>query len=194
MWDALPCHRKVRILALSKVREYPKTDFYTFGHIFIPALSQSRLIHPEFASDAFKFAFVRNPFDRAISLFEFSKQRGTLPSGTTFQRFCEIAKSREYEPPGLYNKQGLSQLNPQCSWIKNNDTIFCDFVGRYENLQNDFNELWNLLNLQGKPSGLKWLNKSNRTDPSTYYTPKTARLIRHAYEEDFDIFKYSDII
>jgi hypothetical protein len=194
LWNALPLQHRIKILTLNEVREHPAAGLYTFGHISLFLLTKRGLLRPEFVGNAFKFAFVRNPFDRAVSLFEFSKQRRTLPPRTTFQRFCELLKERAYEPLGLYNKRGLSQCNPQCAWIKRGDASGCDFIGRYENLQHDFNKVCEMLALEGKPPRLQWLNKSNRVKSDAYYRPMTAALIRQAYEEDFDTFKYSNKI
>ena len=67
-----------------------------------------------------------------------------------------------------------------------------DFIGRYDTLQKDFDEVCDRLDI--KKGTLPHLNAAwpDRTYPhySTYYTPETAAMIAKLYAYDIDLFKF----
>jgi hypothetical protein len=179
-------------LSTDEITDKVQHGITSFGHMSLPMLLEKGLVESEYFHNAFKFAFVRNPFDRAVSLFEFLKMRRNLPQATTFPIFCEFIRHRAYEPIGLYNRTQLSQLNTQCTWLKDSEgKTLCDFVGRFENLEADFESIRRQLGDRVTLPALGHFRKSERSMTTTYYTPAEVRIIQEAYREDFESFDYS---
>jgi hypothetical protein len=63
-----------------------------------------------------------------------------------------------------------------------------DFVGRYENLAEDFGRLTNELGVP--PHSMGHQNRSKRKSSSQYYCRETKAIIEALYAEDFEYFDY----
>lgn len=165
----------------------------TFGHMSVPKLLDAELIDPRFYQEGWKFAFVRDPFDRAVSLFEYLRQHGWLPKLTTFSIYCKYIDSGAYEPVGLINHDGLSQLNPQVAWLKDSSgELMTDYIGRFETLQESVSVVMDRLGVPHKYRTLGHENPSARKDSlASYYGHSEIEIVQRAYCEDFETFGYS---
>lgn len=133
-------------------------------------------------STYYKFTFVRNPWDRAFSWYKnvmrdevHSKDLG-LVNNISFEDF-------------LKGNIGVRALRPQTYWIKDyNGNINMDFIGKFENLQNDFNVVAETLNLTQfqLPHELKSDNKSYKE----FYSDKTKDIVWDFYKEEIKLFDY----
>ena len=86
----------------------------TFSHIAYAQLLESRLVSESFNSRAFKFAIVRDPYDRAVSLYVYLRDKaGIVPVSWSFLDLMRHLVDKGISPIGLYNTFGLSQCNPQ---------------------------------------------------------------------------------
>jgi hypothetical protein len=72
--------------------------------------------------------------------------------------------------------------------VDDNGELLMDFVGRYENLQDDFNSLRAKL---GITQTLPHLNKSNHRDYRSYYNDHTQQLVAEHFKADIELFGYS---
>ena len=91
--------------------------------------------------DKSAFGFVRNPWDRMVSLYSYLSQKMMRPQEMAYQ--CRVADKGfkwwlledeyfiERVAPGLLPLQRRSQM----WWLDG-----CDFIGRFENIDDDF--LW----------------------------------------------------
>ena len=163
----------------------------TFGHVDVMSLLEQGLLSRRFFDRAFKFAFVRNPYDRMVSLFFYLKKvlRPEVPEAMTFPEFC-LAVEREAGPQvGLYNYQGLSQCNPMLSWLTDrNGKIIADFIGRHENLEQDFQHVCRQIGIK---ETIPHENKSEHKPYRHYYTDQTRAIVEKLYRKDLDAFDYS---
>lgn len=129
-----------------------------------------------------KFTFVRNPYDRWVSLYNWSRKHKAIQKKDSLLDF--VRKGVE----GKYKKHPRYRYMPQGDWITDFDgNIPVDFIGRFENLQKDFDYIC-------KEIGHKM--KLGRINVSTPYAtrenccPKTKTLIRKYHAKDFDLFGY----
>lgn len=176
----------LKLKSKEKFENFINKGFVTFGHVSVNHLLKVEIIKTEFFNNSFKFCFVRNPYDRTVSLFHhFKRKKNRLPDNIiTFNDFCNYIYNEKVSPIGLYNYKKLSQCNPQYLWIPKK----IDFIGRFENLQNDFNYICDKIGIE--KTELPWKNKSKRDDYKSYYDKETKELIYNFYKEDFKKFGY----
>ncbi len=141
--------------------------------------------HPV-AKEYFKFAFVRNPYDRVYSTYINLKYDGhdwatELKKKRNFREFILDLKNSEYSQ--------YIHLRPQSEYIKINDDIGVDFVGRFESLQADFAKIEGIIGIENKPlKKERW--SSRRPDDPRFFDHEMKQIIINFYKEDFERFKY----
>jgi hypothetical protein len=148
-----------------------ETGLISFGHNKYESLISFEFTR-DFMNGAFTFAFVRNPYDRMVSMYFYSKKVKKV-NDISFEEFCQVA-------PTIRNVDFT-----QTSWVAPG----VNFIGKFENLQDDFNTLCDILKVNRKT--LKKINDSKKRKHWTeYYTKKTEEMVYHHYREDFINFNY----
>ena len=134
----------------------------------------------KFAS-LFSFAIIRNPWDWQVSLYKYM-----LKEEAHFQHELvkELGSFEEYIKWRCKN-----DVTCQKDFIySENNELLVNYVGRYENLESDFNKICDHI---GISASLPRMNVSNTKPYQEYYTEKTKDLVRQAYELDINTFDYS---
>ena len=135
----------------------------------------------------FKFTFSRNPWDRTVSLYHYYKQRNYYKDRRYFLT-PKIMRSFETFVKFLESENGKLVAPTQISWIKDlKDEFIIDFIGRFENYENDWNKVCKQLSITKK---LPHLNKSKHKDYKIYYNKKLIKMVEDIYKEDIDFFNY----
>lgn len=135
----------------------------------------------------FKFTFVRNPFDRLASCYRHVIQKGVfqkiqgderLCRDMTFENFVNVVADTEIKNMDIH-------FRPQHTFIPETP----DFVGKFENLDKDYKELCEKLNI--KELELLHENKTSNTNYKDYYTDDIIDKVVEIYKKDFEQFGYS---
>ena len=80
-------------------------------------------------------------------------------------------------------------MTPQYKFIYDNGmNLQVDFVGRFENLKNDFDYISS--KLIKKPAPLQHLQKTSHEDYNLYYNKDMKKKVFELYEKDFSLFGY----
>lgn len=132
--------------------------------------------------DYFKFAIVRNPFDRFISICFFLNRQNPLFLKTPLQWMKSAIQAKEFRARVLVKPQFL-----QLSDARGN--IAMDYVGRYETLQNSVDEI--CLSLKVESSQLQKRNTSEHQQYREYYDEELKSAVETVYAEDLRRFNYS---
>ena len=164
----------------------------SLGHI---AIKDIRECSSREIEGLFSFAFVRNPWDRAVSAYHFARDGGSDGAGITnksiyvgenfssFRSFCEWLKS-----------QDVKDLDPvfktQCSYVLARDgELGVDYIGKIENLDDD---LLSISKTIGKKITIGKKNASSRTVYHDYYdSDELIELIGEIYRDDVETFGYT---
>jgi hypothetical protein len=162
----------------------------SFGHMHYPTLCHAGHVPESFRRTAFTFAFVRNSWDRMVSLYHYLQDKpwGMHPR-TSFRSFLYLVRDHAYEAPGLFNASGLSQAASQLMWIRDGDREFTDFVGRYETLAADLATVAGELGCRAVTTRT-WINMSSRGHYRDYYDPELRGLVAKVYEQEIDRFAF----
>ena len=141
-----------------------------------------QIIGQEKWSKYFKFAFVRNPWDRAVSFYFYMKESVENPNSLSFGK----TYPNTFED---WVKKGNLPPDQQSQITNEEGKIMVDFVGRFENLVDDFN----FVSTQIKFTQLKLdhFKKTSRKNYKQYYDKEEIRqIITNKYRKDIDLFKY----
>ena len=132
----------------------------------------------------FKFTFVRNPWDRAVSQFMLTRRREDLRDyigmapGDSFKRYLELIARREHV-----------QWTPQHRFVfDERGRLLVDFVGRFECLQADAGRVFSRIGVSGN---LPHAHATERSAVEEYYDREAAEMVGALYAQDIDVFGYS---
>lgn len=130
----------------------------------------------------FKFAFVRNPFDRFVSYCAFMLRGNALFQ----QQPREVMRHFLFrEPP-----EGHILFQPQASLLVDDDgkTLLTDTIGRFEDMQGSYDAICARI---GIPSRLlDRVNASGHGDYRRYYDQALIDGVAARYAQDLDLFGY----
>jgi hypothetical protein len=170
---------------------FANAGLVTFSHCHYPSLLSEGFVDKAFDQRAFKFAIVRNPYDRFVSLFHyFIKQRDLHPN-VPFHLFVQLLKEGAVDDIGLFNVNGLSQCQPQSKWLTDESgKLIPDYIGRYEALGKSYATIMNKLGLS---AALPHINETKHRPYMEYYDPESLKIVEDYYAEDFERFEYKII-
>ena len=160
----------------------------------------------------FKFSFVRNPWERIVSIYKYFKYHKMM----TFEDFLKVIF------PYLW-KERYDFVRPQVDFLYDrNGNQIVDFIGRFESLKKDMDTvktklahpLADLSHINKPPGAHNWYSrwtmrfifKQLKKNPGLfkhlylfspvnknyreYYTPVAQKIVESYYQEDIERFKY----
>lgn len=151
-------------------------------------ITAQEMLPREFYNDLFKFGFVRNPWDLQVSSYHHIKRERphlVLPD-ESFEEFL----TRKLDPNRPWQYHIDTSITPQSDYLVDlRGNLIVDFVGRYENLQNDFDHCCERIGLpiQALPHRRKANDRSRYRD---YYNATTQKLVAAHFERDIALFGY----
>jgi len=130
----------------------------------------------------FKFGFVRNPWDRVVSLY--IRKGRKVATDLSFEEFVEwinLSSDTCIHPTPHKN---------QLDWFTDPDrNVIVDFIGKFEKLEEDWKFICSKLGINvALPHSNK--NESSRKHYTEYYTDKTKRIIGEKFKVDIEYFGY----
>jgi hypothetical protein len=160
-----------RLLRRPERRYHPSVGFYEH----MPAWRVKAYLGDEIWHRYYKFTFERNPWDRQVSWYQYKTKSKARPPG--FDSFLRDKGRAWVENYDLYSID---------------DALCVDFVGRYENLEQDFAKAMQAIGLKGKAK-LPLANISadhGKRDYQRYYTSQTRDLMGEWYAREIAAFGY----
>ncbi len=140
-------------------------------------------------ADYFKFAMVRNPWERTVSQIEFllkGKSGKKVFIGSTAKENIEIY-CNSIQRPGNQDL-GACQLD---YLMDGTGGVGVDFIGRFENLTKDFNQICAKLGLP-QPLALPHFKNAERPEHySEFFDDESAEWVRRRFARDIEYFGYT---
>ena len=160
--------------------------------------------------DYYVFSFVRNPYDRFVSAWKwgelkFSKE-GNLPfykksRAIPFEEYVLLTTDLDYRSNHieLWSEYDEYHTLPQFEFFPNlngghyftdkiNSDFTCDFVGRFENINEDFNKV--CLDIGVKELKLPHAYNSKTFKRPSEWTVDLKDKVYNYYKKDFELFNY----
>jgi len=125
----------------------------------------------------FKFAFERNPWDRQVSFYHYKTRSKDAPE--SFEHFMARGEKARVDNWDIYAID---------------DSVSDDFVGRYENIGSDFENVMEAIGLGGRielPRANVGKSKPNTRTYRDYYSDETNELVASWYPNEISLFDYS---
>ena len=161
-------------------RELPIPELARIGHGHLTLEQVRTYFKPEEWAAHFKFAFVRNPFDRFISYCAFmTRTQGQFERNPQQVMRHFIANPRPQHV--LFFPQHTFVTAPS-------GTLLADYVGRVETMQQSYEEICGRIGIP--TTTLEKVNPSKRRDYREYYTSELIDGVARLYARDLELFGY----
>jgi chondroitin 4-sulfotransferase 11 len=151
----------------------------------------------------FKFTFTRNPFDRMVSLWNYMHKSLEMyknkceeegldwkPDHYHWIENCQkvTSKCKTFKEYVKYTAYGSLGINSVFAYAFDEDEKFVDFIGRFENLQEDFDIVCDKIGIPQQQ--LPHKNKTKHKHYTVYYDDETREIVAKKYAKDIEHFGY----
>lgn len=172
-----PANGRMNKLAsdLGLVRDWRKFHFRKHANL---RKAQSVIPAPVY-DGLFKFAFVRNPWERLVSWYQYVQRTPLHEDCRPGETFADFA-ARFLEKPRRAQWWMIEDLN---------GVMGLDYVGRFENLNDDIAHLCQRIGI--KAQTLPHRNKMADKDYRTFYDDRLALAVKNNWTREIDAFGYT---
>jgi chondroitin 4-sulfotransferase 11 len=154
--------------------------------------AELKILYRDWWKDYFKFSIARNPWDLMISHFMWTK-RGKSGSTNLTPR---VLRDFILDIPSSIKPLKFLDKNSKSTWKCDQHSFLyspegepeMDFVGRFENLQLDFNIVCDKIGIP--PRQLPHANKSEHKHYTEYYDDEARQIVAEKYAKDIEYFGY----
>ena len=140
--------------------------------------------------DYFTFAFVRNPWARALSDYCWFQKLFDIEG--TFRDFLLLENEfdlRMLRLPHLDETGRGDHLLPQKDFVvDSSDNIMVDFIGKVENMQHDFDVVCDKIGIPRIE--IEHTNTTDHEHYTEYYDDETREIVTEKYAQDIELFGY----
>ena len=141
------------------------------------------MFHETFFQECFKFTFVRNPWDRAVShYFYFRSERYRKKNPVKWRKYSSVSFDE-------FVKRKMMFMPQFENIVDNRGRVRIDFVGKFESIIEDLGFVADKIGVK-KPDILPISNKTEHNDYRSYYNSKTIEIIKDYYKNDIELFGY----
>ncbi|MCV0439745.1 MAG: sulfotransferase family protein [Hydrogenophaga sp.] len=174
----------------------PKVAGHTIGvslHKPVRSHTVARLLRaqsqPEAWEAAFKFCFVRNPWDHVVSWYNyhFNRHRASMYN-CTFEAWVKDGLKTHWKKDWCGEEVANDPLNQLLYFQDLAGKDIVDFIGAYENLEDDLAYISGVLGRDGIT--IPHLNKCDHKHYREFYTDETENIVRKRYACIIERFGY----
>lgn len=128
----------------------------------------------------FKFAFVRNPWDKLVSQYHYIRKT------SAHHNHRSVSKMEFHDFVDRWTRSDKSRQRPFVCDAQGN--LIVDYVGRFEHLERDFEEITRRI---GVPCGLSHANSTKHRDYRTYYDRHLVRMVSERLADEIEWLGYT---
>lgn len=144
------------------------------------------IIYKDYWNEYYKFSFVRNPWSLMPSWYRFRRVKEN--QGMDFKSFLLYYDFSSKTAAG--EKSWLPDTLSQFELLIENGQPLVDFVGKFENLQENFNTVCDKIKVPHQK--LLHVHKTNKKSKhyTEYYNEETKQIVAEKYAKDIEYFGY----
>jgi chondroitin 4-sulfotransferase 11 len=163
---------------------------HLYIHANIQDVNNFLVTQQKIPDDYFKFAFIRNPWNREVSRYEYYKQYMSKVK----HRLTDLEKYNVSMAEKSFEDFVKNTGDPEycLSFIFIQDTLSLNFIGKFENMQNDLTTI--IKNICPSIKENQWtlphLNKTIRKPYQEYFTKKTRDIIKDRHSKIIELGQY----
>lgn len=131
----------------------------------------------------FTFGFVRNPWDHFVSFYKWCLKHNNPLASRGFEYFLKSQHDNNFNLLWDWN------FTCQTDRLFHGDKQVVDFVGRFENLEEDFNYICGKIGISERLCKINF-SKDKRSYRKFYKTSSDKEAIQQMYSKDIKRFKY----
>jgi len=152
---------------LLRVNENPELGPPRLAHLNLYKYLEYQYISQDLFDKYYKFSFVRNPWARTVSFYNY----GLFYKKMTFKSFVTTVLPELIQSGNFF-------YQPQYDFLYKDNFTDINFVGRFENLEEDFTQL--CLNLNLSHTKLPYRNKTeNKENSNKNLIARTKSLVKN---------------
>ena len=128
---------------------------------------------------------MRNPYDKLVSEYFWQSKR--ITGDISFEQFVTdyvVPRIKKSKKTDLFDDHYTAQYK---FITDDNGKNIIDFVGRFENMATDFDQVCKTAGIKAK---LRHLNQTKHKPYQQYYTDQTKDLVNQLYQQDLEFFGY----
>ena len=152
-------------------------------------IAAQEMLPEAFFRQLFKFAFVRNPWDLQVSSYHHIRRERPhlIHHIDDFEQFIRW----KLDPERPYQFHVDTSIQSQLDYLIDlQGRILVDFIGRYENLQQDFQQVCDRLALKPLRLPHKREAQDRKRDYRSYYSDELASLVGDYFARDISALDY----
>jgi hypothetical protein len=152
-------------------------------------VAAQEMLPEEFFQKLFKFAVVRNPWDLQVSSYHHIRRERPhlLEHISDFDQFIRW----KLDPERPYQFHVDTSIQSQLDYLIDlQGKILVDFIGHYENLQDDFTHICRSIGVEHLRLPHKRKATDRKKDYRSYYSDKLAELVGDYFKRDIDALGY----
>ena len=163
-------------------KRFPFAELAQIAHGHLTLQQVRPFIGEEAFSGYFKFAFVRNPFDRFVSYCAFMARK----DGAFERNPQQVMRQLLFRVRPMHHVL----FQPQHGFITGeNGELLTDQVGRVEDMQTSYDAICQRIGIPSR--ALTQVNSSRRGSYRDYYDQPLIDGVRELYRRDFELFGYN---
>lgn len=182
-WDGMPKH---------KLKEKPLMDWNLKQHSNAEEARQYFKEHTDYNFDEyFKFGFIRNPWDRQVSIYEYYMQ-SVLGQKNPSYKNVELAQQYKDAPATEFLTTVVSPTQSDFICNRHGDNEM-NYVGKFENLKQDLKiVLSNIIpGISEEYYILEHTNKTKRRHYKEYFDKESELVIAETHKKDIELGGYT---
>lgn len=151
-------------------------------------IAAKEMLPEEFFRDLFKFAIVRNPWDLQVSSYHHLRRERPhlLRDVDSFSAFIRF----KLDPQRPYQYHLDTSIESQRDYLIDlHGNIIADYIGRYERLEEEYQEICQRIGIKGPDLPHK-RRANDRNDYRSYYDDETAEMVANYFKPDIEAFDY----
>lgn len=166
----------------------PKRKFF-MQHATSEQLLQTGLVSEEVWNSYFKFTFIRNPWDRAVSDYFWLMRDQKIKD--SFKNY--LLKSGKFknilQDKNTFYYRG-DHTKPQTSFFDFDGNFKLDFIGRFEKFNEDLKEICKTIKIDYDPELHINKSKKRKRHYSMYFNNELKQIFNNSYEDDIKQLGY----